>query len=87
MITLNQHQIGKGWREARNGEQLYFMFQYLDYKSGHWKACALYKSDRVYTDGRVNYRYPVSYWAKIKAFFGGLKALYQRRVEENKEVS
>ena len=79
-ISLHPSQVGRNWRELNIGEPLTTLTQSLLPDEGVWVDATLLTKDGYTNRGRMNYRSPISWTAKVSAFYTALPKLWRRYI-------
>jgi hypothetical protein len=79
-ISLHPSQVGRNWRELNFGEPLTTLTQSYLPDQDVWVDATLLTKDGYTNRGRMNYRTPMSWTAKVSAFYTALPKLWRRYV-------
>ncbi len=83
-LSLHSSQIGTGWRELQADEPLTTLTQSLLPDKGIWVDATYMTKDGAINRGRMNYRVPTTFGAKVRATFTALPKLWRRWVLRSK---
>ena len=79
-ILLHPSQVGKNWRELDFGEPLTTLTQSFLPDAEVWVDATFLTKDGYTNRGRMNYRAPISWTAKVSAFYTALPKLWRRYI-------
>lgn len=79
-ISLHPSQVGRNWRELNIGEPLTTLTQSYLPDQDVWVDATFLTKDGYTNRGRMNYRTPMSWTAKVSAFYIAIPKLWRRYV-------
>lgn len=86
MLLLSDQSAGDGWRIVQMAEPLKTLDQFLNVQTGRWRPSEHWTSEQYLNIGKVAYRRPVSFGAKVSALKSAIPKMWRRLVRQRSAV-